>query len=153
MQIKLADGTVLEPILAGASSRYVQGQHRDTLSFVFPVTASYDELDAAFSEANCETITIIGAESASIEVPVEQEDGSIVMEIQTVPVDAVHKGYTLRCELKKEPVMVASATTDTDAVYEDRIFVAMSQRTYSETVMKSLQETVDLLVLESLMEG
>ena len=153
MQIKLVDGAVLEPYNVSGVKRQVQGQLRDTLLFTFPATAGYEELDALFNEANCETITIIGAESAPVEVPVEQEDGSIVMEIQTVPVDAVHKGYTLRCELKKEPVMVASATTDTDAVYEDRIFVAMSQRTYSETVMKSLQETVDLLVLESLMEG
>ena len=153
MQIKLADGLVLEPITAKAESRYVQGQHRDTLSFVFPVTASYDELDAAFSEVNCETITIIGAESKTITETIVNEDGTTEVVPVTVPVDAVHKGYTLRCELKKEPVMVASATTDTDAVYEDRIFVAMSQRTYSETVMKSLQETVDLLVLESLMEG
>jgi hypothetical protein len=30
MQIKLADGMVLEPITAKAESRYVQGQHRDT---------------------------------------------------------------------------------------------------------------------------
>lgn len=153
MQIKLADGTVLEPILAAANSRYVQGQHRDTLSFVFPATADYNELDAAFSEANCETITIIGADSTTIIETIVKEDGTTEDVPVTVPVDAVHKGYTLRCELKKEPVMVASATTDEDAVYEDRIFVAMSQRTYSETVVKNLQETVDLLVLESLMEG
>lgn len=38
-------------------------------------------------------------------------------------------------------------------IYVGRIKVKMSQRTYTETQLKSLIETVDTLVLEDLLEG
>ena len=125
MNIKLSNGTELAPILVTGANRHIQGAARDTLTFIFPATESMEALDAAFSEEACSSIII--------------DEGN------------VYKGYTIRAELKKEAVEVTPATEETEAVMEDRIFVSMSQRTYLETQLKNLTETVDALVLESLM--
>lgn len=125
MSIKLANGTILAPILVTGAKRQIQGATRDTLTFVFAGTESIEALDAAFSEEACSSITI--------------DDVN------------VYKGYTIRAELKKEAVEVIPASESTEAVLEDRIFVSMSQRTYMETNMKNLMDTVDTLVLEPLM--
>lgn len=129
MKIILANGTELIPILVTGALRNVQGAARDTLSFVFSAAAGMEALDAAFTAAACESIKIIG------------DDGS----------EAIHKAYTLRAELKKQAVEIAPATDNTEAVFEDRITVSMSQRTYSESQLASLTDTVDVLVMESLM--
>jgi hypothetical protein len=88
-----------------------------------------EAMNAAFTPEACESITIVG------------DDGS----------EAVHKAYTIRAELKKAKEMVTPATEEAEAVYEDRITVSMAQRTYVETQMASLTDTVDVLVMESLM--
>lgn len=129
MNIILANGKKLSPIMVTGGPRHVQGASRDTLSFIFPVDASMTDLDAAFTADACESITIVG------------DDGS----------EAIHTGYTIRAELKKEPVEVTPATEEAEAVYEDRITVSMSQRTYAESQLASLTDTVDVLVMESLM--
>ena len=46
---------------------------------------------------------------------------------------------------------VEPATADEPGTYESRVTVAMSRRTYQEIQLASLTETVDLLVMESLM--
>jgi hypothetical protein len=86
-------------------------------------------LDAAFSAANCETIIILG------------DDGS----------ENRYYAYTIRAEMKKASVEVIPATAETDAVCEERITISMAQRTYAESQLASLTETVDILVMESLM--
>ena len=67
--------------------------------------------------ANCETITI-------------QEDSGT---------ENIHKAYTVRAALSKEPVEVTPATAEAPAVYEERITVSMAQRTYIETQLAILQ--------------
>ena len=129
MNIKFSNGTILSPIVVTGESRYVQGASRDTLNFIFPATEDMAELDAAFSAENCEKITIIG------------DDNS----------ENIHTGYTIRAELSKAPVDVSAAPAETDAVYEDRVTVSMAQRTYAESHLASLTDTVDGLVMESLM--
>ena len=129
MNIKLSNEIILSPIVVTGESRYVQGASRDTLNFIFPATEDIAELDAAFSAENCEKITITG------------DDGS----------ENIHTGYTIRAELSKAPVEVSTATDEAEAVYEDRITVSMSQRTYAESQLASLTDTVDVLVMESLM--
>lgn len=119
MIIKLKNGAELRPILATGGQRYVQGASRDTLSFVFPVDTSMDELDALFTSANCETITIVDGEN-----------------------EYIHNGYTIRAELKREPVVVVPATAAIAEVVENRVTISMSQRTYQETKMKELEEAV-----------
>lgn len=128
MLIKLANGTELNPIAALGEKRYVQGASRDTILFAFSAENTLDNLDRLFTAENCETITIVDGEN-----------------------EYIHRGYTVRAELKREPVEVTPATESTEAVYENRVFVAMAQRTYSESQIASLTETVDLLVMESLM--
>ena len=129
MNIILSNGTTLSPILVTGGPRYVQGQSRDTLSFIFPATESLEELDSLFTPENCETITVVDEQDA----------------------EYIHSAYTVRAELKKEAVEVTPATEEAEAVYEDRITVSMSQRTYTESQLASLTDTVDVLVMESLM--
>ena len=138
MNIKLSNGTVLSPILATGETRYVQGANRDTLNFIFPATEGMEALDAAFSAENCESITVLEA----VEVP----DGT------TTEQSYLHTGYTIRAGLKKEAVEVTPATEEAEAVYEDRITVSMSQRTYTESQLASLTDTVDVLVMDALMQ-
>lgn len=116
MKIILANGKELNPILVMGAHTYVQGANRDTLSFIFPATESMEELDVAFSAANCESITIVGNNG----------------------VDNIHKSYIVRAKLEKALVEVAPATPETEAVTEERITVSMAQRTYSETQLAAL---------------
>lgn len=129
MKIILNNGTEMTPIMVTGGPRHIQGASRDTLSFIFPATEDMMTLDAAFSTENCESITIIG------------DDGA----------EAIHKGYTIRAELKKESVEVTHATESEAAVFEDRITVSMSQRTYAESQLASLMDTVDTLVMDALL--
>lgn len=123
MNIKLNDNTVLTPIMVTGETRRVQGASRDTLSFIFPATEDITALDAAFSAENCESITII-------------EDGGA---------ESVHKAYTIRAELSKKSVEVTPATEEAEAVYEDRITVSMSQRTYAESQLAELTAAMNAL--------
>ena len=117
MKIRLANGSELTPVSITGGPRYVQGQSRDTLNFIFPASESMETLDAVFSADNCETITI-------------QEDSGT---------ENIHKAYTVRAALGKEPVEVTPATAEAPAVYEERITVSMAQRTYIETQLAMLQ--------------
>lgn len=128
MIIKLANGTELSPITVTGEKQSVQGAFRDVLSFIFPAEVSLDELDAIFTAENCKSITLVNGEA-----------------------EHLHTNYSLRVELKREPVEVSPATDTTGAVYENRVIVAMGQLTYAECQMASLTETVDLLVMENLM--
>lgn len=129
MKIILTDGTELNPTLVSGERRYVQGQSRDTLNFVFPADAGMVSLDSAFTAENCESITIV------------EDSGK----------ENIYKAYTVRAELSKASVEVTPSTDSEAAVFEDRITVSMSQRTYAESQLASLTDTVDVLVMESLM--
>lgn len=137
MQIILANGMELNPIAVTGGIRFVQNANRDTLDFVFPAETSLDELDAIFTPANCESIKIL-------EVQIDENRNEIVTE-------HIHTGYTIRAELKRCPMVVIPATESTEEVVENRVTVSMSQRTYAESQLASLTDTVDVLVLESLM--
>ena len=129
MKIILANGKELSPILVTGGPRNIQGASRDTLSFIFPAGVSMASIDEAFTADACDKITIVG------------DDGS----------ENIHTGYTIRAELSKASVEVTPATESEAAVFEDRITVSMSQRTYAESQLASLTDTVDVLVMESLM--
>mgnify|MGYP006923192044 CR=1 FL=1 len=129
MKIKLTNGIELNPYIVTGGSRNVQGANRDTLTFVFPVSVGLTAIDEAFTAANCESIII------------ETDDG----------VQNVHKGYTIRAELSQKDVTVQNETDEVAGLTETRIFVSMSLRTYLETQLASLTDTVDILVMESLM--
>lgn len=117
MKIILNNKKELSPILVTGGPRMVQGASRDTLNFIFPATEGMAELDSAFSAENCEKITIIG------------DDGS----------ENIHTGYTIRAELSKTSVEVTPATESEAAVFEDRITVSTSQRTYAESQLANME--------------
>ena len=129
MKIILNNGKELSPILVTGGPRMVQSASRDTLNFIFPSDVSMASIDEAFTADACDKITIVG------------DDGS----------ENIHTGYTIRAELSKASVEVTPATESEAAVFEDRITVSMSQRTYAESQLASLTDTVDVLVMESLM--
>lgn len=129
MKIILNNGEELAPIMVTGGPRHIQGASRDTLAFIFPATEDMTALDADFSAANCESITIVGDDSS----------------------EAIHKGYTIRAELSKASVEITPATESEAAVFEDRITVSMSQRTYAESQLASLTDTVDTLVMDALL--
>ena len=117
MKIILANGKELSPILVTGGPRNIQGASRDTLSFIFPADVSMAAIDQAFTADACEHITIIG------------DDGS----------ENIHTGYTIRAELSKASVEVTPATESEAAVFEDRITVSMSQRTYAESQLANME--------------
>lgn len=118
MKITLANGTELNPIVVTGGGRSINGTHRDTLNFIFPQDASLDELDALFTDSNCETIKLYETRT--------NEDGS------TVELEHIHSGYTIRAELSRTPMVVKEATETTPEVIENRVTVSMAQRTYTE---------------------
>lgn len=133
MHIILANGTRLNHIGATGSMKYVQGANRDSITFEFDDTHSVDELRNVFTETNCEVIDIV----------TDNEDGT--------QDNNYHEGYVIRAEVSEKMKEITPATGTEPAVTERRVFVTMAQRTYSETQVASLTETVDYLVLESLM--
>ena len=65
MKIKLSSGKELEPLMATGGQQYVQGQSRDTLSFVFGEDADMAELDQAFQPENCGDIILTDDQGAT----------------------------------------------------------------------------------------
>lgn len=118
MKIILATGVELAPIMVTGATKYVQGVNRDSLTFIFDESYSMDELDNAFTEASFESIKIIG------------DDGS----------EAIYTGYTIYAELAKKQVETQTATDSIAAVFENRIFVTMAQRTYTETKLAAVAQ-------------
>lgn len=123
MKIILVNGTELLPISVTGAKRTVQGANRDVLSFIFRADTSMDELDSVFTASNCETITIVNGENQYI-----------------------HNAYTIRTELKREPVEVKPATATEAAMYENRVIVSMCQRTYMETQLAETQAAMTALL-------
>lgn len=123
MKIILNNGLELEPMFVVGERRYVQRESRDTLTFVFPSNAGLEDLDAAFTADDCEHIRIVESENASY----------------------IHNGYTIRAELSLKPVQVVEPTDETEAVYEDRIFVSMAQRTDMEDLVAETNAALNAL--------
>lgn len=122
MTIKLHNGAGLNPISIYGGDREVQGAKRDTLYFVFPVEEGLEALDSIFTEENCESITITEDTGDSF----------------------IHKGYTVRAELSKKS-MVVGMTEANEPIYEDRLTVAMAQRTPSENQLKGMESAMKAL--------
>lgn len=123
MIIKLANGTELNPISAIGEKRNVQGAFRDTISFIFPAETSLNELDELFTAKNCEKITILEGEE-----------------------EYIHSAYTVRVELKREPVEISPETVKEPAVYENRTIVTMGQRTYTESQIAEQAAIINTLL-------
>lgn len=123
MIIKLSNGTELTALGVMGEKRNIQGARRDILSFVFPVDTSLDELDAIFTDENCKSIAIADGDA-----------------------EYIYSNYTIRVELKREPVQISAATDISDAVYENRVTVAMAQTTYQENQIAEMQASMNALL-------
>lgn len=126
MIIKFANNVELNPIVVIGDKRFVQGETRDTLSFVFPVDTSLDEIDGLFTADNCETITLVDAGT-----------------------EYMYNGYTIRAELKRTPEVVTPATGTEAEVIENRVTVSMSQRNYEENQIAEMQKTLKALLSDT----
>jgi len=159
MIIKLNDNTELEAIqvngqrgfLQGGNRInsqicYFQGANRDSLEFHFAKTAvTFEQLDSLFAEQeNTKRIIIQG--------PVLGEDGEYIFDGQGnyLLQDYLHENYTLRVSIGLIFWVVTPETPTDPAVIEERYSVVMAQKSYAELQQESLQETVDVMVLESL---
>lgn len=132
MHLILTDGTQLNHIGATGTTKYLQGANRDTITFIFPETYGMDELDAMFTEENCEIINIVTEDA------VELEDGTTAIAYT----DNLHAGYVIKAGISKEIRTITPATGTTPEVTETQILVTMAQRTYAETKLK---ENTDIL--------
>ena len=115
MKITLTNNVELNPLTVYGVKRDVQGANRDTLHFVFPVEVGFEYLDSIFTEENCESIIIT------------EDSGD----------SYIHKGYTVRAELTKKSMIVGEGE-DGEPIYEDRLTVAMAQRTDAENQLKEM---------------
>lgn len=123
MKITLTNGTELFPYIVTGERRQISGIGRDALNFVFPVETSLDEMDALFTAENCSRIIITDDENN----------------------EYIHDGYTMRAELARKPVVVQKATGTTEEIIEQRVMVAMAQKTYEETVLEEMQAGLNAL--------
>ena len=119
MHIKLVNGTEMTPLSIYGGGRSVQGTERDTLYFVFPVSEGLERLDSIFTEENCESIAIT------------EDTGN----------SFIHKGYTVRAELSKKS-MIVGTTEANEPIFEDRLTVAMAQRTPYENQLKGMESAM-----------
>lgn len=129
MKVILNNGTELEAIQVNGQSRYFQGANRDSLEFQFAKDAvTFEQLDMLFAEPeNTKQITL-------------QQGEEIYL----------HENYSMRVSMGLAPVVITPTTDTAPEVAEERYSVVMAQKTYVETQQQALQETVDMLVLESL---
>ena len=134
MKITLANGTELQPLMVTGAKRTVQGANRDCLTFVFDGNVSLDEMDAIFTDANCEVIKIIDTTIENVET-IDEETGETVVKNIESESEAIYTGYTIRAELKKADVVAEPGTEKAGEVTVKRVTVSMAQRTYAETQM------------------
>lgn len=123
MIIKLANGIELNALGVTGEKQNIQGFRRDVLSFMLPASVSLDEMDSIFTEENCKSITLINGET-----------------------EHIHNNYTIRVELKREPVLVTPATETSSEVYETRVTVSMAQTTYQENQIAAMKASMDALL-------
>lgn len=125
MHLILTDGTRLNHIGATGKKVYAQDANRDSITFIFDESHTYDELDRAFNEANCEVIDIV----------TETEDGLM---------DNYHYDYVIKHEIAKK-------ITTIDGVSKTEYHVTMAQRTYAEKKLAETNAVLDAVVLQMLM--
>ena len=113
-----------------SATEYVQGAEREVLDFRFDASqVSLDEIDKLFTSEECSRLAI--RETAG-----EQTE------------EFIHENYGVRVALSKQRFTLA---TENGVEEVAQISVKMAQYTVVEKQMISLTETVDVLVMESLL--
>ena len=125
------NGTEVAFIECYSATEYVQGAEREVLDFRFDASqVSLDEIDKLFTSEECSRLTIR-------ETVGEQTE------------EFIHENYGVRVALSKQRFTLA---TENGAEELEQISVKMAQYTVVEMQMISLTETVDVLVMESLLD-
>lgn len=117
MKIKFANGTEMEYLEALETEEYFNGSNRRTLTVTASTSASLDKLYAMLTEENLANITLTNEEAN---------------------VSNVYDGYVLLLSCGMQSVLTAEETTDTPALYEQRLIVKLGKRTYIEQQLAAL---------------
>lgn len=146
-----------------SKSDYAQGAQRDILDFRFnPSEITLDEVDALFNATECAALIIqeTGTKTVTELVPLFDDEGNPVtdesgnklseaVEKQVEYTEEfVYENYGLRIGLSKQLFTLATGNGKENV---EQISVKMGQFTYTELQVASLTDTVDILVMESLM--
>lgn len=117
MNIKFANGTNFEYLNALETEEYFNGASRRTLTFECAVGAiSVDGLNTVLSsEENTQSI--------------ELSHGDIIN---------IYDGYVLKCKCGIENKLIQAATSESPAIYEDRLIFKLGKRTYIEEQLRRL---------------
>ena len=113
MKIILQDGTELALLSASGEPVTVEGETRDSLSFVCPASAGLETINAAFSEENCESIRLV------------ENSGT----------EHVHTGYVIRVALTLIPGVSEGS--------EGLITVTMAKRSYAEEELLAIRRQTE----------
>ena len=117
MDIKFKNGTNLEYLNALETEEYFNGASRRTLTFECAVGAiSVDELNTLISD--------------------EKNTSSI--ELSNDEVTNIYDGYVLKLRCGIESKLIQAETSETPAVYEDRLIFKLGRLTYIEQQLRKL---------------
>ena len=134
MNIKFANGRNFEYLKAIETEELYNGSVRRTLTF----EAAVDEIDVdalntmLSDEANTQSITLTGAPVEVLDV-----DGNPTGEYTQAI--TIHDGYVLKCKCGIENKLVSTETSETAAMYEDRIVFKLAKHTYIEEMLKKMR--------------
>ena len=133
MNIKFLNGTNFSYLNAIETEEYYNGASRRTLTFEAEAgVMGVDELNSIISdENNTKSITLTGDE-----VDVLDAEGNPTGE--TTQAVNIYDGYVLKCRCGIENKLVQAETSDTAAVYADRIIFKLAKRTYIEEMLHRL---------------
>lgn len=165
------NGTAVDFVECYSEGEYIQGAQREVLDFRFdPAAMTMDEADKLFTADECSKLTIretvkeIVTETVVEQEQVIGEDGNPVLDAEGNPVmqdverivekeverteEFIHLNYGVRVALRKQKFTLATVNGAEDV---EQISVKMAQYTPVEIQVASLTETVDILVMDSLM--
>lgn len=117
MKLRFNNNAELEVIQITGQPAMYNGMSRDSLAFIVArEQATFEQLDAIFGdkEATKKFYILDGAGNPA----------------------SVHEDYSIRTSLELKNIKIAEETNDTPAVYEDRFFVNMAQKTYTEKLIE-----------------
>lgn len=111
MILELNNKNQLNVITVNGSSRFFQGQNRDSLEIqVAKTETTFDELDNLF--ANNEN-------TSKIKLMNENQE-------------FIYNDYTLRVEMSLKPIVISQSTSTEQEVTEERYSIVLAQKTYIE---------------------
>lgn len=135
LKIQIAN-TEFEYLDALETEQFFNGSSRRTLTVTCaPNVISVDTLNALLTEENLASVRLTNTEG--IPVTVVDDMGQTVVDHYD-PIVTIHEGYVLKLSCGIQNMLVKAETTDSAAVYEDRLVFKMGKRTYIEQMLKEL---------------